>query len=194
MTRGVKPAPVAIALAVVASLVVPAGLSPRAAAADELHGDLATGVVVPLAGARYREAVTFGGRLAARAYLGPLAAQLELAGFADAHAPIERLTYRGRAMAGARWRNRIDGQRGLAVRGLAGVELGAFDQVGTSSRAPEVTHLGFAAEGAIESHSELPWAEVSIGIAVILTVQPFGEEGGGDYVGLEGVLQLALGF
>ncbi len=185
-----KPAQTVAAAAVLATLAAPA----TPAAAEEVHVDAAFGAVVPLFGDAYREAVSFGGRLAARAHRGRLAGQLELGAFTEGSADVERLTYRTRVMAGTWWRRQIEGQRGLVVRTLAGVELGGFDRVGTGSRWPEAHHLGFAAEVGFDSHNELHWGEVSMGVALALTVQPFGEQDGGDYVGLEGVAQLAVGF
>jgi hypothetical protein len=179
---------------VVATLACAALACPTEVRADGLEGDLAAGALVPLAGERYREAVGFGGRLAARAYVGHLAGQLELAGFASPGSNVETLTYRGRAMAGMRWRNKLDSARGMAIRGLGGVEYGGFSSGSTSGRGVEAHHLGFAVEGAIESHTQLFWADVSIGVALVLTVQPFGETDGADYIGLEGVLQLGFGF
>ncbi|MCA9680384.1 MAG: hypothetical protein H6709_18850 [Kofleriaceae bacterium] len=167
---------------------------PGAARADGWHGDVAVGGIVPMWPADYQQSADFGGRLAVRPYLGHLAGQLEAELFEPAGGSGgERVRLRTRALVGLRHRQQLLAARGVATRVLAGVELTGIDRVSSYDWQPDAWRPGFVAEVDADSHTALDWGDVSIGIALALSVQPFGEADAGYGLGLEFVFQLGVG-
>jgi hypothetical protein len=187
----------------VRSLVVALALAPATAhaqAADESawHAEGRLGVVVPLGGSDYTEVTGFGGDLGAVVNRGPIDLQLDLALFTREDAShAEVLGYRVRAAGGYRHAIPLEGDRSLVLRGLGGVELAGFDEVATSDYLAEEYRLGFAAILAAESRSVMDWGGiVSFGVALGLTIQPFGDEATDEanYVGVEVMPNMGVGF